>query len=127
MINKIVMILKILLIPKTTFLPTFFLRGEKSPLNVLHGSCRKLHGKGEDCLTIADELMTSAFDNLQKRPSVLFLPGDQIYADDVSNLLIQYLTQFGIRRSGYEEEIKGIDKKPSKMEVGNVKSGTGTC
>jgi hypothetical protein len=103
---------------KATFLPTFFLRGEKTPLNVLYGSCRKLHGKGEDCLAIADELIASAFDNLQKRPSVLFLTGDQIYADDVSNLLIQYLTQFGIKLSGYEEEIKGIDKKPSEIGIG---------
>ena len=31
-------------------LPTFFLRGRNTPLNFLHGSCRKLHGKGEDCL-----------------------------------------------------------------------------
>jgi hypothetical protein len=103
---------------KATSLPTFFLQGEKTPLNVLHGSCRKLHGKGEDCLAIADELIASAFDNLQKRPSALFLTGDQIYADDVSNLLIQYLTQFGIKLIGYEEEIKGINKKPSEIGIG---------
>jgi hypothetical protein len=103
---------------KARSLPTFFLRGQKTPLNVLYGSCRKLHGKGEDCLAIADELIASAFDNLQKRPSVLFLTGDQIYADDVSNLLIQYLTQFGIKLSGYEEEIEGIDKKPSEIGIG---------
>jgi hypothetical protein len=103
---------------KASSLPTFFLRGQKTPLNVLHGSCRKLHGNGEDCLAIADELIASAVDNLQRRPSALFLTGDQIYADDVSDLLIQYLTQFGIKLFGYEEEINGVDKKPSEFGIG---------
>jgi hypothetical protein len=103
---------------KALLLPTFFLRGQKTPLNILHGSCRKLHGKGEDCLVVADELIASSAEDLQKRPSVLFLTGDQIYADDVSDLLIQHLTQFGINLIGYEEEISGIDKKLSEIGIG---------
>jgi hypothetical protein len=103
---------------KVSSLPTFFLRGQRAPLNILHGSCRKLHGKGEDCLAVADELISSSFDNLRKRPSALFLTGDQIYADDVSELLIQYLTQFGIRLIGYEEEINGIHKRLSEIGIG---------
>jgi hypothetical protein len=73
-------------------LPTFFLRGQNTPLNILYGSCRKLHGKGEDCLVIADELVATSVKDLKKRPSVLFLIGDQIYADDVAGPLIQYLS-----------------------------------
>lgn len=103
---------------KASSLPTFFLRGQRTPLNILHGSCRKLHGKGEDCLVVADELISSSFDNLRERPSALFLTGDQIYADDVSELLIQYLTQFGIKVIGYEEEINGIHKRLSEIGIG---------
>jgi hypothetical protein len=99
-------------------LPTFFLRGQKTSLSILHGSCRKLHGKGVDCLAAADELISSSVDDLHKRPSSLFLTGDQIYADDVSSLLIQHLTQLSIKLMGYEEEIEGINRKLSEIGVG---------
>ena len=79
----------IIRIVKTRFcsLPTFFLQGKRSPLNLLYGSCRKLHGKGEDCLALADEIIASSVEDLNKRPSALFLTGDQIYADDVAIIL----------------------------------------
>lgn len=99
-------------------LPTFFLRGQRTSLNILHGSCRKLHGKGVDCLAAADELISSSVNNLHKRPSALFLTGDQIYADDVSSLLIQHLTQLSIKLMGYEEEIDGINRKLSEIGIG---------
>jgi hypothetical protein len=100
-------------------LPNFFIRGDKkSPLNLLHGSCRKLHGKGEDCLIIADEMVRKSVTDLTKRPSVLFLTGDQIYADDVADVLIKYLTQFSINLVGWEEQINGSDKKLSDIPVG---------
>ncbi|MBV9178357.1 MAG: hypothetical protein JO297_15125 [Nitrososphaeraceae archaeon] len=101
-------------------LPTFFIpgRASKSLLNIIHGSCRKLHGKGEDSLSIADKLIAESVRNLNKRPSVLFLTGDQIYADDVAAPLIQHLTNFGIHLSGWEENIHGIDQKLTSIGVG---------
>ncbi|HEY1247935.1 MAG TPA: hypothetical protein VGE97_03005, partial [Nitrososphaera sp.] len=96
---------------KGVLLPTFFLRRRNTPLNFLHGSCRKLHGKGEDCLVAADEIIYSSFTDLKMRPSALFLTGDQIYADDVASPLSQYLTQLGIKLVGGEEQILGIGKK----------------
>ena len=51
----------------------------------------KLHGKGEDCLVIADKLIKDSVKDLNRRPSALFLTGDQIYADDVAGPLIRYL------------------------------------
>jgi hypothetical protein len=99
-------------------LPTFFLRGKNSPLNFLHGSCRKLHGKGEDCLAAADLAISSLFADLGKRPSALFLTGDQIYADDVAGPLSHYLTELGIRLLGWEENINGTRKQLSEMQIG---------
>lgn len=101
-------------------LPTFFIRGQENtlPLNLLYGSCRKLHGKGEDCLVIADEIISNSVKDLNKRPSALFLTGDQIYADDVSDVLIKYLTQFSIRLLGWEEQINGLDKKLTDILIG---------
>jgi hypothetical protein len=100
-------------------LPTFFIRGKiGNPLNFLHGSCRKLHGKGEDCLAIADELISDSVNDLGKRPCALFLTGDQIYADDVADPLIQYLAQFSVKLLGWEEQINGLDRKLTELQIG---------
>lgn len=102
-------------------LPTVFLMGRSTPLNFFHGSCRKLHGKGEDSLVAADEIISSSFSDLKRRPSALFLTGDQIYADDVAFPLSHYLTQLGIKLLGREEEIPGIGKKLTEIKVGERK------
>ena len=101
-------------------LPTFFIRGRKTnlPLNILHGSCRKLHGKGEDCLVIADELISDFVDDLNKRPSALFLTGDQIYADDVADPLIEHLAKFSVKLLGWEEQINGLRRKLTELRIG---------
>jgi len=103
---------------KGASLPTFFFRGKNAPLNFLHGSCRKLHGKGGDCLVAADEVISSSFADLKRRPSALFLTGDQIYADDVAIPLSRYLTQLGIKLLGREEKITGIEKRLSEIQIG---------
>src|SRR5262249_26304534 len=65
-------------------LPGSLLQAPDSPLHVLHGSCRKLDGKGEDAFLSADELLAGSATDLARRPSALFLTGDQIYGDDVA-------------------------------------------
>jgi len=101
-------------------LPTFFLPvGGLAPrLNVLYGSCRKLHGKGNDSLASADQIVRNNLTDLKKRPSALFLIGDQIYADDVAGPLIHYLTSFGNTLLGFEEQIDGIDSRLIDIPVG---------
>jgi hypothetical protein len=103
---------------KTGMLPTFFLRAKDGQFNIMHGSCRKLHGKGEDCLVAADELISTSPTNLSKRPSALFLTGDQIYADDVAEPLAHYLTELGITLLGWEERIRGVNKGLSEIRPG---------
>jgi hypothetical protein len=103
-------------------LPTFFLRGKDAPFNIMHGSCRKVHGKGKDCLVAADELVSSSLWDLSKRPSALFLTGDQIYADDVALPLARYLTDLGIKLLGWEERIHGVNRKLSEIKPGERQS-----
>jgi hypothetical protein len=69
-------------------LPTFYIRSVAAALNLLHGSCRLLHGAGEDALIAADETIAGHALDLDQRPSALFLTGDQIYADDVAGPMI---------------------------------------
>lgn len=53
-------------------------------LHVLYGSCRKLHASGRDPLPVA---MAKIDGGAMPRPHALVLSGDQLYADEVSQLL----------------------------------------
>lgn len=100
-----------------TLLPTFFISSKDEPLNLLYASCRKLHGKGADSLVAADKILADHFDNLQKRPSALFLTGDQIYADDVADPLIKHISKLGNDLLGWNETIDGLGKPPSQLKI----------
>jgi hypothetical protein len=88
-------------------LPTFFIREHVAELNVLHGSCRKLHGGGEDALGAADMLVNRYARDLERRPSAVFLTGDQIYADDVGGPLVRHLTALGRELTGRVDDVPG--------------------
>lgn len=105
-----------------TLLPTFFITSKDEPINLLYASCRKLHGKGADSLVAADRILADHFDNLQKRPSALFLTGDQIYADDVADPLIKHIAKFGNDLLGWTETIDGLSKPPSQLKIGERQS-----
>jgi hypothetical protein len=105
-----------------TLLPTFFISSKDEPINLLYASCRKLQGKGADSLVAADKILADHFDNLQKRPSALFLTGDQIYADDVADPLIKYISKFGNDLLGWNETIDGVGKPPSQLKINERQS-----
>ena len=81
-------------------LPTFFILEDDPSLKVVHGSCRSLHGRGEDALGAADELVARTTDDLDARPRALFLTGDQIYADDVASPLIGHVRNLATELMG---------------------------
>lgn len=81
-------------------LPTFFIDGGEGNTNYLHGSCRLLHGRGEDAALAAEELLRASARDLTTRPSALFLTGDQIYGDEVAGPLIKHLTSLGAELLG---------------------------
>jgi hypothetical protein len=89
-------------------LPSFFLQATDGPLHVLHGSCRKLHSKGEDAFWCADELLASTAADVTRRPAALILTGDQIYGDDVAPGLTGYLSRLGSYLTGRQEQIPGV-------------------
>ena len=101
-------------------LPTFFIPSADgdSHLNMLYASCRKLHGKGADSLVAADKIIRDNFSDPHRRPAALFLTGDQIYADDVADPLIEYISKLGNKLLGWNEAIHGLDKPLSAFRMG---------
>lgn len=74
--------------------PSFFIPSRLQRL--LHGSCRKPHGgiSGQaDALCYGDDLLHAAYADLNLRPALLLLTGNQIYADDVAIAMLAMLRQ----------------------------------
>lgn len=90
--------------------PSFFIQ-ERKHTKVLYGSCRKLHGEGEDALAAGDMLMEETFHTALNRPQSLFLLGDQIYADDVADPLFPLITSLGKQLVGKKECLSKVDKR----------------
>ncbi|MFS0821208.1 hypothetical protein [Bacillus sp. 1P02SD] len=93
-------------------LPSFFIPDPcQKQTNLLYGSCRKLHGKGEDALSQGDETIERNFLDLEKRPSTLFLMGDQIYADDVPDPVFPFMVEAGKNLIGKGEKLTEIEPR----------------
>ncbi|WHY03005.1 hypothetical protein [Neobacillus sp. DY30] len=89
--------------------PSIFLNSSANSCNVLYGSCRKPHGEDEDTLSIADILLEKEYNNFLVRPSSLFLMGDQIYADDVSDPLFPVISKLSEELIGAREPLELLD------------------
>ena len=72
---------------------------------LLHGSCRKPHHSVPgDALTRADELLRRVFDGEDvRRPDLLVLTGDQVYADEVAGPMLRAIHGL-IARLGLPDE-----------------------
>ncbi|HLL24340.1 MAG TPA: hypothetical protein VK427_19550, partial [Kofleriaceae bacterium] len=67
------------------FLPSFATPASRPlELKIAHGSCRWASGEGKDGMAIVDELIGASLANATQRPQMLWLTGDQIYADAVA-------------------------------------------
>ncbi len=64
-----------------------------SPTKILHGSCRKPHHIGGDALAQVDNVFAAANASGKDKPDILFMTGDQIYADDVAGPMLQAIQQ----------------------------------
>ncbi len=93
-------------------LPTFFIRKDLAALNLLHGSCRLLHGKGEDSLVAGDEVLERHAKDVTQRPGALFFTGDQIYADEVAGAMMEHVTRLGAAMLGPEDDTSVPDMPP---------------
>ena len=100
--------------------PTFCLPADKlANLKIVHGSCRKPHGGRADALRALDTMLHVNADT-SDRPQLLVLTGDQIYADDVSNILL-YKIMKAKQLLGWQEKLPK-DYSASQLKYGNRKN-----
>jgi hypothetical protein len=77
-------------------LPSFSLPpNDINRLKIIHGSCRKPNAEGLDAMPTIDKIIGSDWTRPDSRPHFLFLTGDQIYADDVSPIVLYMLIDAG--------------------------------
>lgn len=91
--------------------PTFQIKSKQKPPHIFYGSCRKLHGEGEDTLAYADAILEKNPEEVHTRPDHLFLMGDQIYADDVPDSLIRFISKLSNLLIGYHEPLYVLDPR----------------
>lgn len=97
-------------LPKPNNLPSFALQPpEINKLRLFHASCRKPHAEGRDALPILDDLIAPNAGNPDTRPHLLFLTGDQIYADDVAKCLSPVLVDAANTLLGWVEQIPAVE------------------
>lgn len=95
--------------------PTFCIPPKDlNKLKIIHGSCRKPHGEGTDALAYLDQMILDTAKDPVARPHQLLLTGDQIYADDVADVLLLMLTDAGKTLLGWEEKMPfGVFPQPT--------------
>jgi len=95
--------------------PTFVLpKTGNNAIRFLHGSCRKLHGRGGDAAPEAFSMLNMFATNPNRRPAYTLLTGDQIYADDVDDHHITTLALMGLVLTNLER-IPGASKPPALL------------
>ncbi|HMN10511.1 MAG TPA: hypothetical protein PKC83_17170 [Gemmatimonadaceae bacterium] len=91
-------------------LPTFFLQRPRAPLTAFYGSCRKIHdahGGKTDTMADGDALVARHVTDLARRPAVMCLGGDQVYADDVHDLVMRQVIALSRKIQPKVEELPG--------------------
>jgi hypothetical protein len=72
--------------------------------NLLHGSCRNPHHPSDDSLIAGDNKLKTTLHDTHKRPSILMMSGDQIYADHVAGPMLFAIHKV-IKTLGLYEEV----------------------
>lgn len=102
---------------------------ETTELRLLHYSCRRPHERGPDALGFVDDMIADNRENATERPHLLFMTGDQIYADDVAKPLLPILTDLGrellgsVRETAVAENPVSGDDEQVEISQDNFPAG----
>ncbi|MGW3895474.1 hypothetical protein ACWD6L_09770 [Micromonospora profundi] len=105
--------------PGAPSLPSFATPPEDlNRLRVVHTSCRKPHGGGDDALAVLDEILRADVADPLARPQQLVLSGSQIYADDVADPLLAVVTGLGQTLKAGPEALPGVVDADLRLRPG---------
>lgn len=96
-------------------IPDLVYREQKRPVfvfkkkldHILHGSCRKPHYPSADALLRIDDELADTLEKVDKRPALLIMTGDQIYADDVGGPMLVAIHQAAEALGLFPETLTG--------------------
>ena len=107
-----------------------------SQIQVLaYGSCRKAHGltfndddhmQDKDSLALLADHLQECIHNLAERPAMLFLVGDQMYADDVHPELLSFVQKLAVQLMGRDIPLP-IAGCSSQFPIAQYKGLKTTC
>ena len=93
-------------------LPSFVMPGATlESLRLVHTSCRRPAAPLYDALAWLDKIIGETQDDAIERPQQLYLTGDQIYADDVADVLLPTLNALGQELVGSAELVPIIGQQ----------------
>lgn len=93
-------------------LPSFVLPpADLDALRLVHGSCRMPHGGATDELATLDSILRDTISE-RERPQQLFFHGDQIYADDIAEQLLERITELSTELMGWTEHFPDMEDRP---------------
>lgn len=93
-------------------------------LQLMHGSCNRLHADGPNVLHVVDELIEAQHTDPDQRPHQLFLTGDQVYSDDIAISLLPKVTELAVELIGARENVRlGPDELPVAVHQHNLPAG----
>ena len=99
------------------WLPSFaMVPAAVADLKVVQGSCRGSGGLGRDAFPPLDDLLRGVLTDEKKRPHMLFLTGDQIYADESPAQQLELLQDVSRNLLGTQETIP-VDFKKTDTEA----------
>lgn len=85
--------------------PNFVIKSDVKQM--LHGSCRKPHFDSGDGLVQVDHVIADSILDVETRPAMLMMSGDQIYADDVAGPTLVAIHQVIELLGLYDEQWQG--------------------
>ncbi len=113
-------------------LPSFALPpSQLDDLQLAYGSCRRVGYDDGDAFAWMDEYLAERVGDPRARLHQLFLGGDQIYADDVENVLMQRVVELGVELIGTAPASNPLAGEPAqtpieRIAVGKVRLKKGT-
>lgn len=101
---------------QTDWLPSFATAPPNvTDLKIVQGSCRGSTELGRDAMPPIDDLIKSKVTDPKQRPHMLFLTGDQIYADESGAEQLELLQQVSLDLLGSQETI-AVEFKATSTE-----------